>query len=446
MRKTAIEIIKIINKAGYQAYFAGGCVRDILLQIEPKDYDIVTSAKPEEIEKILPKTYTVGKQFGVIVAVMGKFKFEIATFRGEGKYLDRRRPSNVFWSSAEEDAKRRDFTINGMFYNPLKDEIIDYVNGRKDLNDKILRFIGNPNDRIKEDYLRILRAIRFKNTHGFEYEPRTWQAIKNNAYLVEKVSGERIREELNKMFLHSSRAEALLDLSESDLLKYILPEVEKMKGVPQPDQYHKEGDVFAHTYYSLKSLPKHCPLYLVWATLLHDSGKPATLTMPKNKNDRIRFNKHVKYSAGIASLIARRLKFPNYERRIIVWLVKNHMMVGDIPKMTIANQRRFLMHPWFPSLLALTKADSEGMQPVRLDLYKKDLKLYKEAQKLLKEEKKKPKHKLILSGNDIMSEFKLDSSPQIGKLMKLAEDAQLEGKITTKKEALKYLSPQIKKR
>ncbi|MCL5794874.1 MAG: CCA tRNA nucleotidyltransferase, partial [Patescibacteria group bacterium] len=216
MKQTGIEIIKILKDAGYQAYFAGGCVRDILLKIKPKDYDIVTSAKPEEVENILPKTYAVGKQFGVIVALFGKFKYEIATFRSEGRYLDRRRPSNVFWSSAQEDAKRRDFTINGMFYDPVKEKVVDYVGGQEDLKNKILRFIGNPNDRIKEDYLRILRAVRFKNTLGFEYDPRTWQAIKNNAYLVQKISGERIRDELNKMFLHPSRAQAVLDLSKSD--------------------------------------------------------------------------------------------------------------------------------------------------------------------------------------------------------------------------------------
>lgn len=445
MLKTAKKIIEKLRNHDYQAYFAGGCVRDILMGAEPKDYDIVTSAKPDEVEKILPKTIAVGKEFGVIVAIEGKYQFEIATFRSEGKYSDLRRPDKVFWSDAEHDAMRRDFTINGMFYSPVSGRVIDYVNGQEDLKNKTIRFIGNPDDRIKEDNLRILRAVRFKNTLGFSYEKRTYEAIKNNANCIESVSAERVRDEINKMLAHRNRAEAIKDLEETGLLKYILPEISRLKGLPEPEIFHKEGDTFTHTLLAIKYLPADSPLYLIWSVLLHDSGKYATITFPKDKNDRIRFNKHVKYSAGIASVIARRLKFSNYERKTIVWLVKSHMIIGDIPKMGLAKQRRWLMHPWFPSLLELAKADAQGTLPVRMDLYRKNMKLYEEAKKLHQEEKKQPKFKPLVTGKDLIYEFKLEPGPQIGKLLKVLEDAQLEGKIKIKKEALALIQKELKK-
>lgn len=436
MQQTSLKIIKKLRQVGFQAYWAGGCVRDYLLGLNPKDFDIATSAKPEEIEKLLAKTLAVGKQFGVIIAVEGKNQFEIATFRGEKGYSDRRRPDQVFWSNAEKDAQRRDFTINGMFYDPIKKKVLDYVGGQEDLKKKIIRFIGNPDDRIKEDQLRLLRAVRFKNTFGFKYDQRAYQALKNNAYLIESVSKERIKDELDKMLADKSRAQNVLDLQETGLLQYILAEVNRLKGVPQPDQFHKEGDVFIHTCWALKSLPAQSPLTLVWAVLLHDSGKPDTISFPQAKTDRIRFNKHVKYSAGIASRVGRRLKFPNTERELIVWLVKNHMMMADIPKMKLAKQRRWLRDPRFPWLLKLHKADALGASPRDLSLYKKNLALYEKAKQLLEEEKKRPKIKPLLSGHDLIREFKLDSGPQIGRLLKLIEDAQLEGQIKNKGEAL----------
>lgn len=443
MQQTSIEIIKKLRSHGFEAYWAGGCVRDILLGVKPNDFDIVTSARPEQVEKILKKTIKVGKQFGVIIAKLGKFHFEIATFRGEKNYSDKRRPDKVFWSNAKEDAQRRDFTINGMFYDPIGRKVIDYVGGQEDLKDKIIKFIGNANDRIREDHLRIIRAVRFKNTLGFQYETRTYQAIKNNAYLIESVSKERIKDELDKMLIDKSRSYSLLDLQEVSILQFILPEISRLKGVPQPDQFHHEGDVFTHTIWALKSLPDNSSITLVWAVLLHDSGKPDTISFPKTKSDRIRFNKHVKYSAGIASKICRRLKFPNSERELIVWLVKNHMILGDIPKMGLAKQRRWLMDPRFQWLLKLHCADALGSDPKDLSLYKKNLQLYEKAKRLFDQEKKRPKFKPILTGYDIMTELKIDSGPKIGKLLKIVEDAQLEGKIKTRIEAIKLLNRTI---
>lgn len=439
MQQTSIEIIKKLRKAGFEAYWAGGCVRDILLGVEPNDFDIVTSARPEQVEKILKKTIKVGKQFGVIIAKLGKFHFEIATFRGEKNYSDKRRPDIVFWSNAKEDAQRRDFSINGMFYDPIAKKVIDYVKGQEDLKNKVIRFIGNANDRIKEDHLRLIRTVRFKNTLKFKYDPRTLQAIKNNAYLIESVSKERIRDELNKMFIHYTRAKCIEDLQKTGLLMYILPEINRLKNVPQPDQFHHEGDVFNHTIWALRALPAKSPLTLIWAVLLHDTGKPDTISFPKTKLDRIRFNKHVKYSAGISSKIARRLKFPNVERELVVWLVKNHMILGDIPKMGLAKQRRWLMDRRFPWLLKLNKADALGSDPKDLSLYKKNLRLYEKAKKLFEQEKKRPKFKPLLTGYDVMTELKIDSGPKIGKLLKVIEDAQLEGKIKTRSGAIKFI-------
>jgi poly(A) polymerase len=460
MKDISLSIINKLQSNGFQAYWVGGCVRDILMGKTPKDYDIVTSAKPDEIEKLLSEynILSVGKQFGIIIVVIDGHQFEIATFRSESSYSDSRHPDKVFWTSASKDAERRDFTINGLFLDPLTSVkiddwklegirqmksteyglVIDYVGGIKDLEEKIIRFIGNAEDRINEDNLRMLRAIRFKNILGFGYTEETIKAIKNNSKKINSVSSERIRDELDKMMSHKSRYDALMDLDKFGLLKVILPELEKLKGVPQPNIFHQEGDVFTHSVLSVKSLPADAPLTLVWAVLLHDSGKPDTIMMPKTKNDRIRFNKHVKYSAGIASKIARRLKFANFERELIVWLVKNHMIIGDIPRMAIAKQRKWLMDRRFPWLLELTKADSLGTEPVRLDLYEKDLKLYNEAKKLHDEEMKKPKFKPFITGSDLILKLGLDESPVIGKLLEQIEDAQLEGKIRNKKEALEY--------
>lgn len=443
MKNIAKQIVQKLQSAGYEAFWAGGCVRDMLMKKEPKDYDIVTSAKPDEVKKILPKFYEVGKAYGVIVAEVGKFSFEIATFRGEANYKDKRHPEKVFFTSARNDAKRRDFTINGLFYNPTTGKILDYINGQKDLEEKTVRFIGNPASRIKEDHLRLLRGIRFKNILGFKYDKRTWEAIRHFAYQIESVSNERIADELNKMFNCKNRAEALVDLSNSGVLKHILPEIEKLKGVPQPDQFHKEGDVFTHTVWALRTLPADSPLTLVWAVILHDSGKPQTISYPKTKNDRIRFNKHVKYSAGIASRVCRRLKFPNIERELIVWLVKNHMIVGDIEKMKLAKKRRFLMDHKFPWLLDLHKADALGADPKDLSIFKKLLNLYNQVKKHYDEEKKKPKFKPLLKGADLIYHFKLDPGPKIGKLLKQVEDAQLEGKIKNKKEALEFVKKSV---
>ncbi len=452
-QRISISIIKKLRKAGHLAFWAGGCVRDILLDKQPSDYDIVTSAKPEEIEKILSHTISIGKKFGVILAVENNHHFEIATFRSDAGYSDGRRPDAILFTNPKEDAKRRDFTINGMFYDPLNRKlpknitqdaeikkikgglVIDYVEGLYDLRHKIIRFIGNPTERIQEDNLRILRAIRFKNTLGFQLAPQTLKAIFKNAYLVWNISAERIREELNKMLKHPSRAQSIEDLSASGVLKYLLPEVENLKEVPQPKVYHKEGDVFTHTLACLKALPKKAPLFLIWATLLHDTGKPHTLKMA----ERIRFDGHVKKSLEIVGEVGQRLRFPKWEQQMIAWLVEYHMILGDIPKMRRGKKLRWLLDPRFKYLLALHRADALGSVPMDLSLYEKIKKMYLEAKKIPKPSKK------LISGNDIMKKFNIKQGPKVGELLAKVQEAQLEGQIKTKKEAIIFLRNILKK-
>lgn len=455
MRKQAVKIVEILNKAGYEALLVGGCVRDILMGKEPKDYDIVTSAKPYEVEKLLSKTIPVGKQFGVIKVLEAGHEFEIATFRKDLEYQDGRRPKGIIFAEARDDAQRRDFTINGLFLDPypkirekheLKGAIvkkfkeglvIDYVGGLSDLKKKIIRFIGNPKERIAEDNLRILRAVRFKNVLKFKYDLKTQNAVKKLSRKIRNVSAERVREELNSMLRLENKEEAIENLSKLGVLKYILPEVENTKGVKQPKIYHKEGDVFRHTLDCLKALPSDAALTLSWGVLLHDIGKPYTASKDKK---RIRFNGHAKYGAKLSYKICRRLKFSSIETQEITWLVQNHMILGDIPKMRIAKKRRWLHDHRFKYLLGLLKVDALGTKP-------HDLSLYHKLKRMWKRELKRPlPPKKLVTGNDIMSEFNLSPGPKIGELLEIAYDAQLEKKFKTKKQGLKLLKKYIDKK
>jgi len=437
----AVSIVKKLIKNKAQAYLAGGCVRDMLMGKEPKDFDIVTSAKPEEIEKVFKKTRAVGKQFGVILVIGKTGTFEVATFRGEGEYQDYRRPSYVFWTGPKEDALRRDFTINGLFYDPIAKKVIDYVGGQKDIKEKKLRFIGIPQQRIKEDNLRLLRAVRFKNLLGFSFEERTERAILKYAKMIQNVSKERVKEEIDKMLIDSSRANSITDLSRLGLLGYILPEVERMKNVPQPPQFHAEGDVFEHTILSLQKLPKETKKEIVWATLLHDVGKPETFKIRKHPvfGERPTFYGHPKKGAEITESICRRLKFSKEERETVTFMVREHLRHKDFSKMKLAKQRRWAQHHLFTSLLILWKADAEASWLGKKD--KIDLSLYQTANKLYQEELKRPKPpQPIINGYDVMRVLKIPPGPLVGKILKEIEEAQLEERIKNREEAIKYLS------
>jgi poly(A) polymerase len=262
--------------AGHIAYFAGGCVRDLLRGVGAKDIDIATDARPETVQKLFPRTYAVGAHFGVIVVLQDGLQFEVATFRSDGAYIDGRRPTEVTFATAEEDAARRDFTINGMFFDPTEEKVIDFVGGRADLDARVIRAIGDPTQRFAEDRLRMLRAVRFATTLDFQIDEATWNALVDASPTISEISAERIREELVRIFLSPHRARGWDLLDASGLMRVVLPELEAMKGCEQPPQFHPEGDVFKHTRIMLEMLPSDVSLPLVLSVLFHDIGKPPT--------------------------------------------------------------------------------------------------------------------------------------------------------------------------
>lgn len=444
METIAIQIVEAFQNAGFEAYFAGGSVRDLLMGHEPKDYDIATSATPDEIEQVVDeihlesKTIPIGKQFGVMLGLVHGYEFEIATFRSDSSSSDGRRPDAVLFTSAKEDAVRRDFTINGLFYDPIKKKVIDYVGGQKDIQQKVLRFIGEPHERVKEDHLRLLRAVRFKNQFGLNYAPRTEKALSDLPHLVQGLSGERVQAELTKMLISPNRSHCMKELSELGLLSHILPEVEACKGIKQPLQYHQEGDVFIHLLKSLHDIPEEwITKPLVWAVFLHDIGKPQTF---KRGKDRIRFDHHAEVGAKMADDLLRRFKFSRLERTEIVWLIAQHMSIAMIPKMRWAHQVDLFMNPWFEALMQVHYADEHGSLPIDLSLYKSIMKTYRE----FKDEKLLETHfKPLLNGNDLMEKFNLKPGPQLKKLLESLRHAQIEGEVKTLEEAEEFIQKQL---
>ncbi len=426
MYQTTLSLLKKLTSAGFEAYLAGGCVRDLLIKHEPKDYDIVTNATPDQIEALFTKSRAIGKHFGVILVEENGHHFEIATFRSDSGYSDGRRPDFVTFTTAEEDAKRRDFTINGLFYDPLTDQIKDFVNGQIDIKEKLIRFIGNAHDRIQEDHLRILRAIRFKNRLGFRFHPETYQALKTHAKLAGKVAPERLQNELNAMILHPSRSESLTDMYDLGILQVLLPEIAAMKGITQPFEYHTEGDVFEHTLMALRSIRSDKNPTLLWATLLHDSGKVETFKL----KERIRFDSHAEHSSTIARTILSRLRFPKKFTDDVCFLVLHHMMWVALRDMPVSRQKRWIFDKNFPNLLRLFKADASGSRPLDLSLYH-EMKQVIDA--IRKNNKKLPKP--LLNGSDLQKRFGLKPGPIIGRILTSLHDAQLEQQIKTKEEA-----------
>lgn len=438
MHLTAIDIVRTLQKAGYQAYFAGGSVRDMLLGIAPKDIDIVTSALPDELEAIFEHTIPVGKKFGVILVVQNGNHFEIATFRSDAGYSDGRRPDAVTFTNAENDARRRDFTINGMFYDPIAEKYLDFVGGQADLDAKLIRFIGNAEERILEDHLRLLRAVRFKNQFDFQYEPTTYDAVKKYAPLIlEKVSTERIRDEFCKMLMDKTRPSmAFEEMSHLGLLKLIIPELERLRGCAQPIEYHHEGDVWTHTMAAIDSLPPPAEdgngnaLIARLATLFHDIGKPDTFAL----KERIRFDSHAETGAKIARFIMKRLNFSAEQTAAVAWCIEHHMMMASFMTMNDGRLMHWLHNPQMKNLMHLMKADAAGTDPGDFTLYDKIEKLYR-----LKTRRMPELPKPFLSGEDIMSLTGLPAGSRIGELKDQLYEMQIDGKIKTRKAAEKWL-------
>jgi tRNA nucleotidyltransferase/poly(A) polymerase len=423
----ATSVVRRLRERGHIAYFAGGCVRDALLGFSPKDIDIATDAHPEQVEQIFTRTVPVGAKFGVIRVLENEREFEVATFRSDGAYLDGRRPETVSFSSAEEDARRRDFTINGMFYDPIADTVVDYVGGREDLERRVIRAIGAAQLRFGEDRLRLLRAVRFAAVLNFEIEGKTWNALREEAKEIHAVSPERIRDELIKILADARRLRGFDLLDTSGLLEQILPEVSALKGCQQPPQFHPEGDVFVHTRRMLEFLPADAPALLALMVLLHDIGKPPTQTCDPAEG-RIRFNGHDEVGASMSVAVMERLRFSTDEIETVAGAVRSHMMFKDVPKMRPAKLRRFMARDNFPLELELHRVDCLSSHG--------DLENF---EFLLQKEKEFQNEPLIppplVNGHDLIS-LGLSPGPRFGEILEKVQTAQLEGEIRSREEAL----------
>ena len=432
MRDAATAIVRRLSNAGHEALFAGGCVRDMLLEQTPKDYDIATSAHPDEVLKLFPGGNTVGAHFGVILVRHRGHSLEIATFRTDGDYRDGRRPESVVFATAEEDAQRRDFSINGMFLNPISGEIHDYVGGRADLDARLIRAIGDPAQRFHEDYLRLLRAIRFASRFEFEIEATTWAAIRAEAANISKISPERIRDELDKIWTSPSarRVRGFDLLVDSGLMLAILPEILDLQGCEQPPQWHPEGDVFVHTRIMLGLLPDNASLPLVLSVLFHDIAKPATFTYDAGE-DRIRFNGHDRLGAEMTEGILRRLRYSNDVIEAAVGSVERHMQFKDVQKMRTSKLRRFMARPGFDDELELHRVDCTSSNGL-LDNYDflRDKADEFASEPLIPER--------LLDGRDLI-DHGWKPGPELGRLLQEIQDLQLEGELTTREQALQWL-------
>ena len=436
----AIGVVEKLRAAGYEAYLAGGCVRDLLLGRTPSDFDVATSATPDVVLDMFDRTFAVGAHFGVILVADGDeegyITTEVATFRSDGAYSDGRHPDAVrYTKSAEKDVKRRDFTINGLLVDPLRDDVrqaialrrtvMDFVGGVSDLEVGIVRAIGHAEERFEEDHLRMLRGVRFAARFGFELETRTKQAIQRLAGRIQAVSRERVRDELTRMLTEGQARRAFELLDETGLLALVLPEVARMKGVEQPPQYHPEGDVWIHTLGLLAQLQEGCSMTLAWGALLHDVGKPPTF---RRAPDRIRFDGHVDVGVAMAAEICRRFRFSNEETRQTLALVENHMRFADAERMKASTLKRFFRLDAFEEHLELHKMDCMAGSG-NLDQWE----FVRERWQAMPEETVRPKplitgRELIAAGYVPGAQFKL--------MLRAVEDAQLEGTIATADEAL----------
>jgi poly(A) polymerase len=456
LKDFAISIIRTLREKGHQAYLVGGCVRDLLLGREPADYDVTTDATPDEVMRIFPDTYAVGAQFGVVLVPLPVSEeqqvprlrpqfaerssdsarddrtagvVEVATFRSDIGYSDGRHPDQVrFSKEPREDVQRRDFTINGLLLDPLTNQVLDFVGGRKDLEAGIIRTIGDPKRRFAEDKLRMLRAVRFAARFGYAIEPGTFRAIQELASQIHQVSRERIRDELSKMLTEGHACQAFLLLDETGLLHEVLPEIEAMKGVEQPPQFHPEGDVFVHTLLLLDKLPHPCTLTLAWGALLHDVGKPPTFRVAP---DRIRFDGHVDVGVKIAEQICRRLRFSKDDTEQILALIDNHMRFAHVQQMKESTFKRFVRMPRFDEHLQLHRMDCQSSHG--------DLTAYNfTREKMASMPPGVMRPSPLISGDDLIA-IGYKPGPQFKEILSAVEDGQLEGRLSSREEAMVFV-------
>ena len=448
-RELANSICDTLQSHGHQAFLVGGCVRDLLLGREPADLDVTTDAHPGHVLQLFPDGLAVGAQFGVILVSRENCKVEVATFRHDVGYSDGRHPDQVVYATTpEEDVSRRDFTINGLLMRHNTGEVLDYVGGQDDLRSHIIRAIGEPKRRFAEDKLRMLRAVRFAARFGYRIEPLTFKAIRQHAHEIELprfrpefplalaparayVSAERIHEEITRMLTEGAARRAFELLEETGLLQQLLPEVAAMKGVPQPPEFHPEGDVWVHTLLLLEGLPAGCSRTLAWGALLHDVGKPPTFRPASETGERIRFDDHVDVGVRMTAQICKRLKFSNDDTEQIQALVANHMKFKDAAQMRKSTLKRFIRLPRFGEHLELHRLDCLASHG-RLDAYD----LVRGFLDLTPPEQVRPTR--LLTGDDL-NEMGYPPGPHYQAILAALEDAQLDGTLTTREDAIRFL-------
>jgi len=431
MEQAAVEIIRRLRDKGHQAYLVGGCVRDLVMGREPKDYDVSTDATPEQVVELFPNGLTVGAQFGVVIVPREPGNVEVATFRSDGLYSDGRHPNEVRYSkTAKEDVERRDFTINGLLYDPVERRVLDYVGGQADIRARRLRTIGDPEQRFDEDRLRMLRAVRFAARFGFALDAAAADAIRKLAPEIRLVSAERVRDEIMKILTEGQARRGFELLDEVGLVKEVLPEIKALQGVEQPPEFHPEGDVWVHTMMMLEGLQSPTPT-LALGVLLHDVGKPPTFTL----RERIRFDNHVEVGARMAEHICARLRISARETERVVELVRHHLRFKDFPKMRRSTQLRFIRMEGFAEHLELHRLDCLSSH--------RNLENYELARRLLEEtppEEVKPVP--LLRGEDLIAEG-YQPGPLFKTILQTVEDAQLEGRLHSREEALQLVAEQF---
>jgi poly(A) polymerase len=422
-------IVERLRARGFEALYAGGCVRDQLLGLTPHDYDVATNARPEQVEALFPRTVPVGVQFGVIIVLEQGAEIQVATFRGDGTYHDGRHPESVRFTDAEGDSRRRDFTVNGLFFDPIEERILDFVEGRRDLELRLLRTIGDPSERSAEDKLRLLRAVRFATTLGFEIDPDTWREILVWSPEIHAVSAERIRDELVKILLSPNRVRGFDLLDKSGLLRQVLPEMDALKGCDQPPEFHPEGDVFVHTRLMLSMLAPDASLPLVLSVLFHDIGKPATRAV--DETGRIRFNGHEGVSAGMTLRLLQRFRFRNEVIDAVIPAVRLHMSFKDVPNMRVATLKRMMARPTFEEELELHRVDclaSHGMLDNHAMLIAKREEFGREP--LIPEP--------LITGHDLIA-LGMKPGKHFAEILQAVQTRQLEGSLTSREEALEWI-------
>lgn len=430
----AVAIVKRLRQEGYESYLAGGCVRDFLLNKNPQDYDIATSARPEEVQRIFPRTIPVGAQFGVVLVILDGQSFEVASFRFDGPYLDGRRPSQVRYGTLQEDILRRDFTVNGMVYDPIENRVIDLVEGKRDLARRRIRAIGDPRQRFEEDRLRMVRAIRFAASLNFDIDSLTLDAIKHSAAMITRISAERIGEEITRILTEGGARRGFELLDETGLLPILLPEIEQMKGVEQSPEHHPEGDVFTHTLLTLSHLEKPTET-LAYGCLLHDVGKPVCF---RKEAGRITFYGHTDRGAEMAEAILKRLKRGRAVWERVGYLVKNHLRHTQAPKMRLSTLKRFLREEGIHELLELARIDALSSSG--------NLQYYHFCQEHLshmQEEEIRPEP--LLRGKDLI-EMGYIPGPIFSEILRQVEDAQLGGELTSRQAAIDWVKQKYRPR